>query len=74
MLPKKPIKTTQYYAYLKYSGLAFQLAAVILLGVVLGRYLEGLLELEKPIIQVLLILVFFVGFVYKLYIQTLNDK
>ncbi len=28
-------------SYLKYSGMAFQMAAAILLGVFLGRYLDG---------------------------------
>lgn len=73
-MPKRPLKRTHYYSYLKYSGLAFQLAAVIVLGVFLGRYFEALLQWERPFIQVLLILIFFIGFIYKLYLQTLEDK
>ena len=74
MLPHKPIKSTKYFLYLKYSGLAFQMVAVVLVGIYLGRFLESFFGLNKPIIQLSLILLFFVAFIYKLYIQLQQDK
>lgn len=56
-------------SYLKYSGLAFQLAGLIIAGLLIGRWLDNLLHLEKPYITMLLILVFFSGYMYKLYIE-----
>lgn len=34
--------------YQRYIGAAFQMLVTILLGVWLGRYLDGYFELEKP--------------------------
>ena len=56
-------------AYLKYSGLVFQLVGVVVAGLLIGKWLDGLLHLEKPYITMLLILVFFSGYMYKLYIE-----
>ncbi len=48
----------QIDAYVKYSGLAFQMAALILLGYWLGGKLDKLLGLSFPAFTILLILVF----------------
>lgn len=53
----------------KYSGLAFQLLAAIVVAVLLGSWIDKLLELEKPIFTALLIPVFLFGFIYKLYLD-----
>lgn len=42
--------------YLKYSGMAFQLAAAIFLGTMIGKYIDGKLNLEKPYFTLLLAL------------------
>ncbi len=48
----------QIDAYVKYSGLAFQMAALILLGYWLGGKLDKMLGLSFPAFTILLILVF----------------
>ncbi|MEM1327819.1 MAG: AtpZ/AtpI family protein [Bacteroidota bacterium] len=42
-----PKKSTN--AYLKYSGMAFQMGAVILVGVLIGRQLDKYFETEQPL-------------------------
>lgn len=44
--------------YVKYSGLSFQMIALILLGFWLGRKIDGWLELSTPVFTIVLILVF----------------
>ncbi len=51
---------------LKYSGLGFQLVAVVLLGIWIGSKLDLYFEFEKPILTALLTLFFIVGFIVKL--------
>jgi hypothetical protein len=73
-MPRRPVKDNKYYSYLKYSGLAFQLAVLIGLAMFAGRHIESWLQLEKPVIQIMLILVFFSAFMYRLYLETSKDK
>lgn len=61
-------------AYLKYSGIAFQLAAIIFLAIWGGQKLDEYLGNEKPLITMLLTLFFFSGYMYKLYNDLTNDK
>jgi len=61
-------------AYLKYSGLAFQLVAVVCLGLYLGRWIDSKIQLEKPVFTMLLVIVFFALFLYKLYDDLKNDQ
>jgi len=56
-------------AYLKYTGIAFQLAAIILLGIFGGQKLDELCGFEVPIITILLLLLLFTGFMYRLYLD-----
>ncbi len=42
--------------YLKYSGMAFQLGAVILCGTLIGKYIDQQLEADKPYFTLLLAL------------------
>ena len=44
--------------YVKYSGLAFQMAALILLGYWLGSKIDKWLDLTIPVFTIILILVF----------------
>jgi F0F1-type ATP synthase assembly protein I len=44
--------------YVKYSGLAFQMAALILLGYWLGSKIDKWLELSIPVFTIILILLF----------------
>jgi len=55
--------------YLKYSGIAFQLAALIFLAIFLGKKLDSLFSLSKPYFTILLVLLFFSAFLYKLYLD-----
>ena len=48
----------QINEYVKYSGLAFQMAALILLGYWLGGKIDKWLDLSIPIFTIILILVF----------------
>ena len=53
--------------YMKYAGLAFQMAVIFFLGVYGGKKLDAYLGNEKPIITIILIFVLFIGYMYKLY-------
>jgi hypothetical protein len=64
----------KWNAYLKYSGLAFQLAAVVLAGIFLGRWLDRKFMLEKPLFTMLLVIIFFSGFMFKLYKELTENK
>jgi F0F1-type ATP synthase assembly protein I len=60
-------------AYLKYSGLAFQLAIMVALGLFLGNALDKYFDLMTPVFTIGLILIFFSAYMYKLY-QELTKK
>ncbi|KXK40504.1 MAG: AtpZ/AtpI family protein [Saprospiraceae bacterium] len=75
MIPKEKGKIThKVHAYLKYSGLAFQMAGVVIFGYLIGQWLDRKLLLEKPYITILLIILFFAGFMYKLYLDLTKEK
>ena len=69
----KPVQN-KWHAYLKYSGLAFQLAAVVLAGIFLGRWLDSKFMLEKPWFTMILVMIFFGGFMFKLYKELTANK
>lgn len=56
-----------------YSGLGFQLAGLLVLSIFVGRWLDGKLALEAPVATILLVLISFSGWMYKLY-HSLFDK
>ncbi len=60
-------------AYLKYSGMAFQIIAYILVGIFLGDRLDKHFENEQPVFTAILAMVFLCLFFYKLYVD-LNRK
>ncbi len=68
MAEKKP----PGYEYLKYTGLAFQMFFTLLLGWLIGDWVDGLLGLDKPVFALVLLILFLVGFFYKL-IRDLSD-
>ena len=55
---QRPQRQSQINEYVKYSGLAFQMAALILLGYWLGSKIDKWLELSIPIFTIVLILAF----------------
>jgi len=57
----------------RYFGLAFQLFVVLVIAAVLGNWIDSLLELERPIFTALLIPLFLIGFIYKLYLDLNKD-
>ena len=65
---KQPEKK-RFNAYLKYSGLAFQLAAVVAIGLFVGRWIDNYFSLSKPVFSMVLILVLFSLYMYRLYID-----
>ncbi|MBK9255928.1 MAG: AtpZ/AtpI family protein [Saprospiraceae bacterium] len=71
---KPKIKESKSYAYLRYSGLAFQMAAVVFFAIWAGKKLDLYLETEKPYFTILLVLVFFSAFLYKLYLDLVKTK
>lgn len=60
--------------YLKYSGLAFQLAIVIGFSFWLGMKVDKYVGTEQPIFTILFILLAFSGFMYKLYKELFPTK
>lgn len=65
--PKKVRKSVN--TYLKYSGLAFQMAGLVALGIFLGQWLDKKLNTPKPFFTIALVCLFFAGFMYRLYID-----
>lgn len=59
---------------MQYSGLGFQFAAMIAIGIFVGKWLDKKFEMTKPVFVLVLTLVFFVGFMYKLYIELIKNK
>ena len=57
----------------KYSGMAFQLFGACLAGVLIGRWLDARMHLEKPTWAVFLTIFFMLGTLYSLYRQLLRD-
>ncbi len=56
--------------YARYTGMAFELLALILIMVYIGKKIDSWLEFEKPIMLVLLVSFGMIGYMVKLYYQT----
>jgi ATP synthase protein I len=69
-----PHQKNRNNAYLKYSGLAFQLAAVVCIGLFAGRWIDTKMQMDKPIFTMLLVMLFFALFLYKLYDDLKKDQ
>lgn len=61
-------------AYVKYSGLAFQMFFLLLAGWFIGSYGDGYFNFEKPYIALALAFVFLIVFFYKLYNDLEKDR
>lgn len=57
---------TQTENYLKYSGMAFQLGAAVLMGTLAGKYIDKHLQLEKPYFTLLLALIGVIAGLYSI--------
>jgi F0F1-type ATP synthase assembly protein I len=60
--------------YLKYSGIAFQMAAVILVSFFAGKWIDTKLGNTNPYVGMLFVLIGFIAYVYKLYIELSNER
>jgi hypothetical protein len=58
--------------YLKYTGLAFQMAGIILVSIFLGQKIDTYLALDKPYATALISVLSLAGFMYKLYIDLMK--
>ncbi|MBL7831104.1 MAG: AtpZ/AtpI family protein [Saprospiraceae bacterium] len=66
MLDKKPLKTKSTgTVVLRFSGMAFEMLATILVGWWLGKKLDVLLSFKKPLFAVLFILLFTILSLYR---------
>jgi hypothetical protein len=54
---------------MKYAGLAFQLAALVAVAAWLGGRIDRALGTRKPYFTALLVLLFTVGFFYRMYLD-----
>ena len=61
-------------SYLKYSGMVFQLFVLLLIAGWGGKKIDAYLGNETPYITALLIIIFFVAYMYKLYIDLVRDS
>ena len=63
---QRPRSQNQINDYVKYSGLTFQMAALILLGYWVGGKIDSWLELSIPIFTIILIVTFIILSIYSL--------
>ena len=63
---QRPRSQNQINEYVKYSGLTFQMAALILLGYWVGSKIDGWLDLSIPIFTIILIVTFIILSIYSL--------
>jgi MFS-type transporter involved in bile tolerance (Atg22 family) len=68
---KKPVSENKY---LKYSGMVFQLFVLLLIGGLIGRKLDNYFHNETAILTILLIMLFFGVYMYKLFKDLQNDE
>ena len=52
--------------YMKYSGMAFQMVAYIIVGILLGKQLDKYFETERPFLTALCAILFLVAHFIKL--------
>jgi hypothetical protein len=60
--------------YLKYSGIAFQMFFMLLIGLLLGQWLDKKFEFGQPYMTALCTILFLVGFFIKLIRDLAADK
>ena len=58
---------TSFQDYAKYSGIAFQMIAIVMIGVWGGIQLDKLFNMQKPVFTIILILLAAVLAIYNLF-------
>ena len=71
--PPEEKRKSAIKAIAKYSGMAFQLLAACLAGMLIGRWLDTRMHLERPTWAVFLTVFFMLVALYSLYRQLLRD-
>lgn len=66
-------KKNSSHSYLKYSGMAMQLFGLNLFAILIGQWADKKFEFETDYVTMALIVIFNVGFFYKLYLDLSND-
>ncbi|MBK8622673.1 MAG: AtpZ/AtpI family protein [Saprospiraceae bacterium] len=61
-------------SYVQYTGLAFQLAGILLISIFAGKKLDIYFGFSKPYITAILSMVALVGFMYKLYLDLMKPS
>jgi len=69
---KKEARKKAVDSYMKYTGIAFQMGGVILVGVLIGRKLDQYFEQEQPIFTAALALLAVIGAIYSVIKDTLK--
>lgn len=64
--PPEEDKKEKIRQYAKYSGLAFQLFFTLIIAAFIGQWIDGKLEFSNDYITLLLIVIVFFAFMYKL--------
>ena len=65
-MPKYDIKNNRY---LKYSGMALQIAGLCIAAILLGGWLDKYFQNEKKFITAILLILFITGYFYSLYVD-----
>jgi F0F1-type ATP synthase assembly protein I len=60
--------------YMKYSGMAFQIAAYVLVGIFIGKQLDKYFATSRPLFTALGAVLFLVAFFIKLMADVKNGK
>lgn len=60
--------------YLKYSGMVIQLFVLLLIGGWIGRKLDNYFNHETAVLTILIIMLFFGAYMYKLFKDLQNDE
>gem|GEM_PF-1701527 len=63
---KKSSKSSGSYSVLRYSGMAFEMVILMLIAIWIGGWLDEKLDLEQPIMTIVLVLLAAGGFLYRL--------
>lgn len=71
---KKLIDKKATKSYLKYSGLAFQMATYVIVGLLIGKQLDKYFELERPLLTAGCMLLFLVVYFIKLFNDLNQDR
>jgi ATP synthase protein I len=61
-------------AVARYSGMGFQLLAACLIGVFLGRWLDGYFRMERPLFAVFLTVLFMIASLVAIVRQLLREN